>query len=162
MPLFTRRAPHLPLAVPRPDGTDWLDARTVGRPSFDGLAFYEIACRYAFEPEAHELAEHVVDMIMPRLDTRTTAEDQPYLRKVFTTAARIGSGLGRQERGMSTPGLDLIDRRIASALWQGRRKLPAMREDWAVMGAYFLKSGYYVARTDGDGMYALLAELPPP
>ena len=159
VPLFARRPRHLPLAVPRPDGTGWPDPSDVGRPSFDALTFYELGCRFAFEPESHDLAEQLVDTVLPHLSTGATVEDAPYLRKVFTTAARIGAGVGRQERGLSTPDLDSVDRRIAGALLQGRRKLPVMREDWTRLGAYFLLAGYYVGRTSPMIIELLVEEI---
>ncbi len=159
MPLFARRPRYLPLTVPRPDGVGWPDPAEVGRPNFDALTFYELGCRFAFEPEAHDLAEHLVDTVLPHLQTGALEEDAPYLRKVFTTAARIGAGVGRQERGLSTPDLDHVDRRIAAALIQGRRKLPVMREDWTRLGAYFLLAGYYVGRTNRLVVEVLIDEL---
>ena len=148
MGLFSRGPAYLPLDVPRLDGTGWPDPAEVGRPSFEANAYYEVATRNAFEPEAHEVADALVAAVLPHVPTGVSAEDEPYLRKLFLTAARIGAGMGRVERDLPTPDLERVDRHVAAALWQARRKLPAMRPDWAASAAYFLLAGYYVARTE--------------
>ena len=146
MGLFTRRPQHLPLTPPTVDGAGWPEPSLVGRPTFASSTYYELGCRAAFEPQAHEVAERVVDALWPRLSLGVSEEDEPYLRKVFVTAARIGAGVGSVERGLATPDLRSIDRSIAGALLLARRKLPHMREDWKGTAAYFLLAGYYVAR----------------
>ena len=159
MGLFSRRPATLPLILPRMDGAGWPDRAVVGRPSFAGATYYELGTRHAFEPEAYELAEQVVDAVLPRLDTGAATDDEPYLRKTFLTAARIGAGVGMAERSLTTP-LHEMDRSVAAALWLARRKLPAMRPDWAKAGAYFLLAGYYVARTDPALIASLVQALP--
>ncbi|MDP9434200.1 MAG: hypothetical protein M3P93_02980 [Actinomycetota bacterium] len=155
MGLFRRRPPTLPLSLPRPDGAGWPDRAETGRPSFEGATYYELGTRNAFEPEAHDLADRLVDAVLPRLATGVTEEDEPYLRKTFLTAARIGAGVGMAERSLATP-IHLMDRHVAAALWLARRKLPAMRADWSRTGAYFMLAGYYLARTDLDLLPALV------
>ena len=165
MGLFSRRSArrprYLPLVVPALDGTGWPTLDDVGRPSFDSLTLYELGLRNAFEDEAHDVAQRLVDAALPHVPTGVSEEDEPYLTKVFATAARIGAGVGMVERTLSTPDLDSMDRRIGASLWQARRKLPVMRQDWTEMAAYFLLAGYYVARTDLFVIPVLVEHLPP-
>ncbi len=162
MRLFPRRPRHLPLALPRLDGTGWPDPAAVGRPSFDTSTFYELACRNAYETEAHEVADRLVGAILPQVPTGVSARDEPYLRKVFHTAARIGAGLAMVERTLPTPDPRSVDRRIAGALWQARRRQPVMSPDWARTAAYFLLAGYYVARTSPEVIPSLVREVTSP
>lgn len=159
--LLRPRPRSLPLTVPRPDGSGWPDEGAVGRPSFDGLTFYELACRRAFELDVHDVADRVIDAVLPHVHTDVSAEDEPYLTKVFRTAARVGAAVAMVDRSGSTSDADTIDRHIASALWQARRALPAMRPDWAVLGAYFVLAGYYVARGGEQALVRLVRQLPP-
>ncbi len=159
MGLFTRRPRYLPLVLPRLDGTGWPDLDAVGRPTFDSLTLYELGLRNAFEDEAHHLSDRLVDAALPHVPTGVSEEDEPYLTKVFRTAARIGAGVGMVERTLSTPDMDSMDRRIGASLWQARRKLPVMRQDWTVFAAYFLLAGYYVARTDPFVIPVLVEEM---
>lgn len=157
MRLFARRPSHLPIALPRLDGSGWPDQAAVGRPSFDTSTYYELAVRHAFDPEAHAAADGLVDELLPRIDTAVSAEDEPYLRKVFITAARIGAGLGIVERTLASHDLDQVDRSIAGALWEARRKLPAMQPDWARTAGWFLLAGFHLAR-GGPGVLDRLRE----
>lgn len=161
MRLFPRKPPYLPLAVPRLDGTGWPDPATVDRASFESLTFSELARRHAFEAEAHHVADLLVPAVLPHVYTGVSEEDEPYLRKVFTTAARIGAGIGMVERTLSTPGIETVDRRIAATLWDARRELPVMPADWARVAAYLLLAGYYVARTDPCVVASLVEEIAP-
>ena len=158
MRLFSRRPSHVPLGVPRLDGTTWPDEGLVGRPTFEANTFYELAVRRAYESEAHALAEELVAAVLPHLDTGADPEDEPYLRKVFSVAARVGVGLGMVERTLD-PLPDSTDRRIAAALWQARRKLPAMQPHWARTAAYFVLAGHYVARTEPAVIPGLVEDL---
>ena len=146
MRLFARRPRHLPIALPRIDGSGWPDPSEVGRPSFDTSTYYELAIRHAYDPEAHAAADRLVDELLPRIPTGVSAEDEPYLRKVFTTAARIGAGLGIVDRTLADHDPDQVDRSIAGALWEARRKLPAMQADWARTAGWFLLAGFHLAR----------------
>ena len=138
----------LPYLRPRLDGTGWPEESAVGRPSFDTATFAELGQRHAYDPEAHVVADRLTTNLLPHLSTGVSAEDEPYLRKTFTTAARIGAGLGIVERGLaSSTSATTMDRRVAGALWQARRRLPAMRPDWTAAAAWFLLAGYAVARS---------------
>lgn len=159
MPLFRRRPPYVSLRVPAPGGQGWPSLDDVGRPSFASSTYYEIGCRHAYDDEAHDLAARLVDAVMPHLPTGVDDEDEPYLRKVFVTAARIGAGIGTVERTLPTPDARSMDRRIAAALWQARRKLPAMPPAWTDLAAYVMLAGYYLARTDVRRLPALVEEL---
>ena len=138
-----RSAPEpLPLPLPRPDGSTWLSA--MAQPSFEASTYCEMATRQAHEPDAHALADRLLEAALPHVDTGASAEDAPYLRKVLLRAARIGAGLGLVDP--SPPGL--LDLAVAGGLGEARRGLPAMREDWALLGAWFLAAGHYLARHD--------------
>lgn len=143
---FLRRAratpEPLPLALPRPDGSTWLNAMAHG--SFEASTYYEMATRRAHEPDAHGLADRLVEAALPRVTTGVSAEDEPYLHQVLRTAAQIGAGLGLVDP--SRPGL--LDPSVAEALGVARRGLPAMQEDWALLGAWFLAAGHFLARHD--------------
>ena len=164
MGLFTRwwpqgRPDRVALGRPRLDGGGWPDEETVGRPSFEANTYYELATRHAYESEAHALAEELVDSAMPHVPTGTAPEDQPYLRKVFVVAARVGVGIAMVERTFDTSGSDSVDRHIAAALWQGRRKQPAMPPHLAGAAAWFLLAGYWVGRTERTVIPVLVDDL---
>jgi hypothetical protein len=137
----------LPYVRPRLDGTGWPEESALGRPSFDTATFAELGQRSAHDPEAHAVADRLVADLLPLVPTGVQAEDEPYLRKTFRTAAQIGAGLGVVERDLGRPDVETIDRRVAGALWQARRRLPAMPPDWSAAAAYFLLAGYAVARS---------------
>lgn len=145
------------MALPRVDGTGWPDEAAVGRPSFEMNTFYELGLRHAYDPEAHAVADRLVADVLPHVRTDVAAQDQPYLHKVFSTAARIGAGLGIVERGLAGSDPAQVDRRVAGALWQARRKLPAMQPAWLTLAGYFLLAGFHVART-GPEVVERLAE----
>ena len=138
-----RPAPEpLPLALPRRDGSTWLNA--MAQPSFEASTYYEMAMRQAYEPQAHALADRLLEEALPHVETGAGAEDAPYLRKVLLTAARIGVGLGLVDP--SPPGR--LDLAVAGGLGQARRGLPAMSPEWSLLGAWFLAAGHYLARHD--------------
>lgn len=162
MGIFRRKPPLPPpaplrLALPRPDGSTWLNA--MAQTSFEASTYYEMATRRAHEPDAHTLADRLVEAALPRVSTGARAEDEPYLRKVLRTAAQIGAGLGLVDP--SPPGL--LEPGVAGALGVARRGLPAMQPGWALLGAWFLAAGHFLARHDGaareDALAALLEEL---
>lgn len=165
MGLFARRSSQpprptrVPLGWPRLGGGGWPDETVVGWPSFEANTYYELANRRAYDGEAHALAEELVDAAMPHVPTGTLAEDQPYLRKLFTVAARIGIGIAIVERSLGAPEGDTVDRHIAGALWQARRKQPAMPPHLAGAAAWFLLAGYWVGRTEPTVIPVLVDDL---
>jgi hypothetical protein len=164
VPLFSRRPSsptHLPLPPPRPDGAGWPDESQVGRPSFDASTFYELAVRHAYDPEAHAVGDRLVEDLLPRIPTGVGEQDEPYLHKVFLTAARIGAGIGIVERTLGPPAPEAVDRRIAGALWQARRRLPAMQPGWSRTAGFFLLAGFHVVRGGRDVVDRLSTELGP-
>ena len=146
MPLFRRPPPPapLPLVLPRPDGTTWVGA--MAQSSFEASTYHEMGTRRAYEPDAHVLADRLLDAALPRLSLGARAEDEPYLRKTLLTAARIGTGIGLVDP--SPP--DQLDVGVAGALGAARRGLPAMQPDWALLGAWFLLAGHWLARQEAD------------
>ncbi len=154
----TRPAPEpLPLALPRPDGSTWVNA--MAQSSFEASTYYEMATRRAHEPDAHALADRLLEAALPRVSTGASAQDEPYLRNVLRTAAQVGAGLGLVDP--SPPGV--LVPAVAGALGAARRGLPAMQPDWALLGAWFLAAGHFLARHDeaarGGALTALLEEL---
>lgn len=145
----------LPLALPRPDGSTWLNAMAQG--SFEASTYYEMASRRAHDPDAHALADRLVAAALPRVVTGVSEQDAPYLHQVLRTAAQIGAGLGLVDP--SPPGL--LDPSVASALGVARRRLPSMQPDWALLGAWFLAAGHFLARHDQaarEGALTVLAD----
>ncbi|MCW2614569.1 MAG: hypothetical protein JWN08_1563 [Frankiales bacterium] len=147
MRLFRAARPqHLPLDPPRLDGAGWPDAAGVGRPSFETSTYYELAVRNAFEPEAHAVADRLVDELLPRVETGVSGEDAPYLRKTILTAARVGAGVGIVERTFPPAEPGTVDRAVAGALWEARRRLPGMQPGWSRTAGFFLLAGFHVVR----------------
>jgi hypothetical protein len=167
MPLFRRSPkqpePSLPLARPALDGGGWPDAPGLGRAGFEVQTWSEIGERRAHDPDAIGLAERLLDALLPLLDVGAPPEDAPYVENTFTVAARRGAGLGLLEVTLPEAQPDAVDRRIAGALWQARRDLPRMREDWQRVASYLLLAAYWAARSDsaphGRALAALVADL---
>ena len=157
MPLFARRRrPALLLELPRLDGTGWPEA---GRSSFDAAAYLELGTQRAYDPQAHAVADRLVDAALPRMRVVAAPEDQPYLAKTFTVAARIGAGIGLVDREQVAVGSDELDPAIAGALLLARRGLPAMQDDWARAGGWFLLAGHRLGRCGPDALQELLDAL---
>ncbi len=165
MSIFRRRPRPRPeplvLVRPHPDGDGGWPDRSLAVRSFEASTYAELGSRRAFEPDAHGIGEALVEAALPRLQTGVSAEDEPYLRSVFTAAARTGAGLGLVEAGMTAAAQDTLDRSIAAALWAARGALPAMPEDWARMAAWFLLAGHYAARRGPSGLDLVVAGLGP-
>lgn len=147
MSLFPRRPRLMPLQLPLLDGTSWPDRRDVRRPSFAGLALYQMGYREAFDPEARGIAELLVAHVLPMLRIDAAPEDAPYLHRVFTSAAQIGAGIGIVERRVANTDERSIDRQIAGALWDAVSDLPPMPPHQLRVARYLLQSGHYLART---------------
>jgi hypothetical protein len=143
----------VPLALPRLDCSSW--PPTAERPSFEASTYHEIGLRRAHEPDAHALADRLLEAALSRVSTQASAEDEPYLHKVLRTAAQVGAGLGLVDP--SPPGL--LDPGVAGALGVARRGLPTMQPDWALLGAWFLAAGHFLARHDAAARDAALAAL---
>jgi len=157
VPLFARRSrPALRLELPRPDGSGWPDA---GRPSFDAAAYLELGTRRAYEPEAHAVADRLVEAALPRMGVTAEPQDQPHLARTFTVAARIGAGIGLVDREQGAPGSADLDRAVAGALVLARKGLPAMQEDWARAGGWFLLAGHRLGRRGPQALPELLDAL---
>ena len=157
MPLFARRSrPALPLVLPRLDGAGWPDP---GRAGFDASAYLELGTQRAYDPEAHAAADSLVAAALPRLGVVADVEDQPYLAKTFTVAARIGAGIGLVDREQVAAGSDDLDPAIAAALRLARRGLPAMQDDWARAAGWFLLAGHRLGRCGPKALPELLDAL---
>ena len=148
MPLIRRRAAHLPLEPPRLEGASWPNRRDFGRPSFAASALYQMGYREAFEPEAHDIADLLVEQMLPELHIDVASVDAPYLRRVFSTAAQIGAGIGIVERRGSNHDEQSTDRQFGGALLVAAGELPAMPRRHKRIALYLLHCGYYVARTE--------------
>ena len=157
MPLFTRRSrPALPFVLPRLDGSGWPDA---GRAGFDASAYLELGTQRAYDPQAHAAADRLLELALPRLRVVADPADQPYLARTFTVAARIGAGIGLVDREQVAVGSGELDPAIAGALLLARRGLPAMQDDWARAGGWFLLAGHRLGRCGPDALQELLDAL---
>lgn len=152
----------LPLQLPRLDGASWPDRREIGRVSFAASTLYQLGYREAFEPEAHDITDLLLDRILPMLPVEAAPEDEPYLRRVFSSAAQIGAGIGRVERTSVQPDEMVTDRQAAGALWVAADDLPSMPVHQQAVARYLMQCGYYLARTDPTRAPLLVAALADP
>ena len=159
MRLVRRRPRLLPLQLPRLDGTNWPDRRDVGRDSFAASTLYQLGYREAFSSEAHDITDLLLDRVLPILRTDAEPEDEPYLRRVLSSAAQIGAGIGIVERRVVPHPEPGIDRQIAGALWLAAGDLPSMPAHQQDFAPYLLQCGYYLARTELSQITPLAAAL---
>ena len=159
MPLLRRRPDRLPLRVPRPDGSTWPTRAEVGRSSFAVSTIYQTGYGEAFTPEAHDIADPLLQQVLPRLSTSSAPEDLPYLRRVLGSAAQIGAGIGLVDRRVAEQDDETVDRRVVGALLEAAGELPAMPAHEHGVATYLLHCGYYLARTGPPGLPVLLAGL---
>jgi hypothetical protein len=158
--MIRRRPEPLPFQLPRLDGRTWPDRRAVGRMSFEVSTLYEMGYREAFEPEAHLIADQLMDRLLPAVPLGEVAdEDAPYLRRVFMVAAQIGAGIGIVETRTLSSQEWCSDRRIWGALWKALDDLPKMHQQQRLVACFMMHSGYYVARTQHGVIDQLLATL---
>lgn len=155
-----RRRPRLlPLRLPLLDGTSWPDPGEVGRDSFAAFTLYQLGYREAFSPEAHDITDLLLDRVLPMLRTGAAPEDEPYLRRVLSSAAQIGAGIGIVERRVAPHEERGTDRQIAGALRVAAGDLPSMPAHQQDIARYLLQCGYYLARTDSSQIPLLVATL---
>ena len=159
MPLIRRRPERLPLRVPRPDGSTWPTRQEVGRASFAASTLYQTGYGQAFTPEAHAIAGPLLEQVLPRLGIDAAPEDLPYLRRLLSSAAQIGAGIGMVEQRVVQPGEQGTDRQVAGALLEAGDDLPAMPARQHGTAVYLLHCGYYLARTGPAGLAVLLTQL---
>lgn len=159
MPLIGRRPRLLPLQLPRLDGTTWPDARDVGRDPFAAATLCHMGNREAFTPEAHTITDLLIDRVLPLLRTGAQPEDAPYLRRVLSSAAQIGAGIGIVERQVVQHAEPGTDRLIAAALRVAASDLPSMPAHQHGVARYMLQCGYYLARTEPARISVLVANL---
>ncbi|MGV8967252.1 MAG: hypothetical protein ACOH2F_13345 [Cellulomonas sp.] len=122
-------------------------------------ALHEMGYREAFEPEAHAIAELIVDDVLPMIDVVVAPEDEPYLRRILMVAAQVGAGIGIVEARMTGLGALETDRRIGAALWKALRDLPALEPAHRFIAAYVMQCGHYLARLGVATVPLLLAGL---
>ena len=171
MPMLPRRSrPATQPAVvalgrPRLDGSGWPADGPIGRgDGFQVRTLHELAQRSAYEPEAHIVGGMLLEAALPSVGTGAVPADEPYLERVYRTAARMGAGLAIVGRGLPEAGDGAVDRLLAAALWQARRGLPAMPAEREAVAAWFLLAGFHLARGGPERsaveLAALLAGLP--
>jgi hypothetical protein len=155
VPLFSRKPRLLPLPIP-----------TLGEPepdtslySFAAQTFYEMGYREAFEPQAHAVVDLLIEDVLARVQLDVAAEDEPYLRQVFTSAAQIGAGIGIVERRGGTVDEHRVDRDIEGALREAVSELPSMPPDQQRVASFLVRFGHYVARTGPESIPLILAGL---
>ena len=154
--------PSITTVVPGQGDGGWPDPAQLGRPGFDSSSLHQSALGHAYDLDAHAVADHLVAQVVPLLAIGVDPVDAPYLRTVLLNAARVGAGLGIAERSLEPrPGDDVVDRRLASAMWQARRGLPAMRPDWERTAAFLLVAGLHGVRGGPTVVDALAVRLRP-
>jgi hypothetical protein len=158
MPLFRRSPRVVPLPFPRLDGTTWPDRRTAGA-SFAASTLYSLAGAEAFTAEAHDVADVVLDEVLPLLDTGAAPEDAAHMRQVCSAAAQVGAGIGLVEARSQDPGPDRTDREVAAVLWLAADDLPPMPPQQRDVARYLLQCGYYLARTDRSRVFDVTGAL---
>ena len=128
--------------------------------SFEVSTLYELGYREAFEPEAHTVADQLMDRLLPAVPLGEVGqEDAPYLRRVFMVAAQVGAGIGIVEVRTLSPPQWCSDRPIWGALWKALDDLPRMHQQHQAVARFMMQSGYYVARTHPGVIADLLAAL---
>jgi hypothetical protein len=113
----------------------------------------------AFTLEAHDVADPLLEQVLPRLHVDATPQDQPYLRRLFASAAQIGAGIGIVERRDARPGEVGTDRLHAGALLEAADELPMMARHQRDIAVYLLQCGYYLARTGVAQLPTLVEQL---
>jgi hypothetical protein len=156
VPLFSRKPRLLPLPIPTLDESPQTDANLF---SFAAQTLYEMGYREAFEPEAHAVVDLLIEDVLARVQLEVAAEDEPYLRQVFTSAAQIGAGIGIVERRGGTVDEHRVDRDIEGALREAVSELPAMPPDQERVASFLVRFGHYVARTGPESIPLILAGL---
>jgi len=159
MPSIGRGRRPLPLQFPRLDGTSWPDRGDVGRGSFAASTLHQLGYREAFAPESHEITDLLLDKVLPMLSPEAAPEDEPYLRRIFSSSAQIGAGIGLVERRVMQPDELDTDRQAAGALWVAAEELPSMPAHQRAIALYMMQCGYYLARTDLARVPLLMAAL---
>lgn len=157
-----RRPDLLPLRVPRLDGSTLPTRREVGRQSFGSSALYRMGYGEAFTPQAHDVVDPLLEHVLPRLPLHAAPQDQPYLRRLWASAAQIGAGIGLVERRSPQLGEPGIDRLLAGALLEAADELPMMDQRQRDVAVYLLHCGYYLARTGVASLPVLLEQLGDP
>jgi hypothetical protein len=142
--------------LPSLDGAGWPDP---GRSGFDAAAYLELGTQRAYDPEAHAAADRLLAEALPRMHVVAEPEDRPYLAKTFTVAARIGAGIGIVDREQVAADPAELDPAVAGALVLARRGLPAMQDDWARAGGWFLLAGHRLGRFGPGALPELLEQL---
>lgn len=120
---------------------------------------YRMGYGEAFTPEAHEIADPLLGQVLPRLRTDAATEDEPYLHRLFSSAAQIGAGIGLVERRVVRHDEVGTDRQVAGALIEAADALPVMPPHQQNIAVYLLQCGYYLARTGVAQLPVLLAQL---
>lgn len=159
MGLF-RRAPRpdpVPLVLPLLDGTGWPAA--AGRASFEASTYAEMAGRRAHDPDARGLADRLLEACTPLLPVQVSPQDAPYLRKTWSTAARLGAALGLVDREAVASPAGTLDDGVAGALGLARRGLPPMQDDWSRITTWLLLAAHWLARQEPDRREAAVREL---
>ena len=120
---------------------------------------YQTGYTEAFTPEAHDIADPLLEHVLPRLSLDAAPEDLPYLRRLLSSAAQIGAGIGMVEQRVVHRGEQGTDRQVAGALLEAGDDLPAMPAQQRRKAIYLLHCGYYLARTGPAGLAVLLTQL---
>lgn len=150
----------LPLRPPRLDGSTWAARGSIGRPGFEVATLSELGRREALEPAAHEIAEQLLDALLPHLPLGVVdAVDLPYLHRILMVAAQTGAGIGLVEVRSSAPPEGCVDRRTWGVLWTALGDLPTLPAPQRLSVAYLVQAGHWVVRTGTGGIDDLATAL---
>lgn len=132
----------------------------MGRVTFEVSTLYEMGQREGFEPVAHEIADQLLDALLPLLPLGPVEPiDQPYLQRILMVAAQVGAGIGLIEVRSLAPPPGFADRRIWSVLWKALGDLPAVPAPQRFAAGYLMAAGHYVARTGDAAITDLRSRL---
>ncbi|MEP6979516.1 MAG: hypothetical protein ABJA16_02010 [Nakamurella sp.] len=128
--------------------------------TFEVSTLYEMGQRAGFEPVADEIADQLLDELLPWLPLGTVDPvDEPYLQRILMTAAQLGAGIGLVEVRTSAPADGLVDRQTWGVLWKALGDLPTVPAPQRFAAAFLMQAGHYVARVGDRAIPGIVAGL---
>jgi hypothetical protein len=160
---WLRRSPRtVALPFPRLDGSTWPERHGA---SFAAATLHSLAQQAAFSAEAHDVADVVLEELVPMLDDGASPADEAYMAQVCSSAAQLGAGVGIVEvqtagDARATASAERVTGRdAAAALWLAAEELPPMQPRQKEVARYLLQCGYYLARCGPDRVLDLTGAL---
>ena len=121
---------------------------------------YEMGQREAVEAAAHEIAERLLDELLPVIPLgAVTAADEPYVHRILMVATQLGVGIGLVEIRSLATSVGSVDRRIWAVLWLAVRDLPEIPTAQRFAAAYLMQAGHFIARAGSDHISAVAETL---